>query len=148
MLCSPMYSALVCSTGGCYGPHCKQRLNFVQKVCGNLKTSSTLDIHLRLQKLIFSFEVKCNLGKNKIEGTPILELAMIKELQVKKFVKKSSKKSVKKICQKNLSKKFVKKKHQKKTQKKWSKKSSKTSSLMKPQGTLNKHQNCYKPKFQ
>ena len=62
--------------------------------------------------------------KNKIKGTPILKLAKVKRLQVKRFVKKfvknlhqktcqkkSSKKIVKKICQKN--KKFIKQNCQK-----------------------------------
>ena len=43
-------------------------------------------------------------GKKRIEGTPILKLAMVKRLQVKKFVKNLSK-----ICQKNSSKELSKK---------------------------------------
>ena len=63
-------------------------------------------------------------SKNKIEGTPILKLAMVKRLKVnknlpKKFVKNSSKNLSKKNSSKNSSKKnssikFVKKIRQKK----------------------------------
>ena len=47
--------------------------------------------------------------KNNIEGTPILKLAMVKRLQVKKFVKKNRQKNLSKKWSKNSSKNFVKK---------------------------------------
>ena len=44
------------------------------------------------------------LGQNKIEGTPMLKLAMVKRLKVKKFIQKFDKKFVKKNSSKNCQK--------------------------------------------
>ena len=77
-----------------------------------------LSFYLNITLAISVSKTIWEVEKNKIEGTPILKLAMVKILQVKQFVKKIvkrfvskdlSKKFVRKICQKNSPKKFVKK---------------------------------------
>ena len=68
--------------------------------------------------------IQSNPGKSKIEGTPILMLATVKRLQVKKFVKKTHQKirqNIRQKCLEKFVKKFVKKIHQKICQKKSSK---------------------------
>ena len=71
-----------------------------------------------------------NFDKNKIEGTPVLKLAMVKRLKVKKNLLKNQNlsKNLSKICQKNrrkIVKKIVNKIRQKVHQKNSTKNSSK-----------------------